>query len=86
MRFGGRRTSRTVESQRGQSFGGGGGFGGGGAMLLGMVFSRFGIGGVIVVFLILMFLGDPFGLTGGGQQTVAPHQAQQSQGAADDVC
>lgn len=86
MRFGGRRTSRNVESQRGQSFGGGGGFGGGGAMLLGMVFSRFGIGGVIVVFLILMFLGDPFGLTGGGQQTVAPHQAQQSQGAADDVC
>lgn len=88
MRFGGRRTSRNVQSQRGQSFGGGGGgFGGGGSMLMGLVFSRFGIGGVVVLFLIMMFLGgSPFGLSGdGGQQTVSPHQAQQEQGTAG-VC
>ena len=89
MRFGGRRTSRNVESQRGQRFGGGGGgLGGGGAMLLGLVFSRFGIGGVIVRFLIMMFLGgDPLGLAGGGgQPTVAPHERSQQAAGGADVC
>jgi hypothetical protein len=92
MRFGGRRTSGNVEGRSGGGgfgFGGGGGIGGGGGMLLGLVFSRFGIGGVIVVFLIMMFMGgDPLGLSGGGgQQTVAPHQAgQPGPGAAPDVC
>nr|MDQ4087406.1 zinc metallopeptidase [Pseudomonadota bacterium] len=50
------------------------------------VMSRFGIGGVIVLFLIMMFLGgNPLGLSGGGQQTVAPHQATQRSAGAD-VC
>jgi uncharacterized protein len=76
MRFGGRRTSDNVEF-RGEGSGGGrfgfGGGGGGGGMLLGFVFSRFGIIGVIVlVGLGFLLGGDPLGLSGGGgQQTVA---------------
>jgi hypothetical protein len=77
MRFGGRRTSSNVEGRSGGGgfgLGGGGGFGGGGGLLLGLVFSRFGISGVVVLFLIMMFLGgNPLG--GGSQQAVAPHQA-----------
>ena len=87
MRFGGRRTSDNVEYREG---GGGGGFGfggggGGGGMLLGLVFSRFGIGGVAVL-LVVMFLmsGDPLGLSGGGgQQAVGPRPAGAS---ATEVC
>ena len=76
MRFGGRRTSSNVEGRRG----GIGGFGGGrGAspMLFALVFSRFGLGGVVVLFLVLMLAGgDPLGLTGGGQRAVAPSQRE----------
>ncbi|MFN3944330.1 MAG: neutral zinc metallopeptidase [Allosphingosinicella sp.] len=94
MRFGGRRTSGNVESQRGQSFGGGG-FGGGrggglGGLVFGLVLNRFGIGGLLVLFAVTMLLGDPIGLLGGGgggQQTaVAPHQARQAGRPAGDVC
>jgi hypothetical protein len=89
MRFGGRRTSSNVEGRSGGGgfgLGGGGGFGGGGGMLLGLVFSRFGIGGVIVVFLIMMFIGgNPLGVSSGDQQALAPRQAgQQGQGAAGE--
>ena len=82
MRFGGRRSSENVEFREGGSSGGGGfgfgGGGGGGAMLLGLVFSRFGIGGVVVVIAIMFLLGgDPLGLGGGGQRAVAP-QGQQA--------
>lgn len=88
MRFGGRRTSENVEYRRGggRGFGFGGG-GGGGGMLLGLVFSRFGIGGVAVL-LVIMFLigGDPLGLSGGGQQSVAPHQASRGGDSAQQVC
>lgn len=63
MRFGGRRTSDNVESQSGG--GGLGGLGGGGGMLMGLVFSRFGIGGVLVLFLVMWLIGgNPLGLTG----------------------
>ena len=88
MRFGGRRTSRNVESQRGQSFGGGGGMGGGAGLLLGLVASRFGIGGVIVLILVFMLFGGLGSVTGGGEQpAVAPHQASQSsQAGGGDVC
>ena len=88
MRFGGRRTSRNVESQRGQRFGGGGGMGGGAGMLLGLVASRFGIGGVLVLVVLFMLFGGLGSLTGGGgQQAVAPHQAGQPGQAADgNVC
>jgi len=80
MRFGGRRMSDNVESQsgggRGFGFGGGGG-GGGAGMLLGLVFSRFGIGGVVVLLIVMAVFGGLGGLTGGGQQAVGPGQAGQ---------
>jgi uncharacterized protein len=85
MRLGGRRTSSNVSRGApargggGFGFGGGGRGGGGGGLLFALVFSRFGIGGVVVLF-ILMFLlgGDPLGLSGQGGQGVAPHQASRS--------
>jgi len=82
MRFGGRRTSDNEKSQSGGGGfgfgGGGGGGGGGGAMLLGLVFSRFGIGGVVVLLIVMFVLGgSPLGLTDGGQQGIGPQQAQQ---------
>jgi predicted metalloprotease len=86
MRFGGRRESDNVESQSG----GGGGFGlggggGGAAMLLGLVFSRFGIGGVVVALALMFFLGgNPLGLTGGGDQAGAPSQSVDARGSS--VC
>ncbi|HWT11848.1 MAG TPA: neutral zinc metallopeptidase [Allosphingosinicella sp.] len=89
MRFGGRRTSSNVEGRSGGGFGfgGGGGLGGGGGMLLGLVFSRFGIGGVVVLFLLMMFLGgNPLGLSESGQQTVAPHQVGQAGSSAAEQC
>ncbi len=70
MRFGGRRSSDNVEFREGGSGGGFGfgGGGGGGAMLLGLVFSRFGIGGVVVLLIVMAVFGGLGGLTGGGQQ------------------
>ena len=68
MRFGGRRTSDNVESQSGGGGFGFGGGGGGGAMLFGLVFSRFGIGGVVVLAIAMFVLGgNPLGLMGGGE-------------------
>jgi predicted metalloprotease len=65
MRFDDGRLSDNVESQSGR--GGFGGGGGGGAMLLGLVFSRFGIGGVIVLLIAMFALGgNPLGLMDGG--------------------
>jgi uncharacterized protein len=68
MRFGDRRSSDNVEYREG-----GGGFGGGGGgMLLGLVFSRFGIVGVLLLAGVGWLVGgDPLGLMGGG----APQQA-----------
>ena len=86
MRFGGRRTSSNVEQGERAGFGGGG-FGGAGAgMLLSLVFSRFGIGGVVVL-LLLMFLlgGNPLGLSGGGEQAVQEQGAGAGQ-SAEQVC
>jgi predicted metalloprotease len=80
MRFGGRRESDNVESQSG-GFGGGGG-GGGGALLLGLVFSRFGIGGVVVVLALMFFLGgNPLGLVDGGDQAGAPSANVEARGS-----
>ena len=91
MRFGDRRTSDNVES--GGSGGGGFGFGGGGGgggglfgLLFGMVLSRFGIGGVLILALgycALTTLGG--GVGGGGTSAVAPHQATRG-GNAAEVC
>ena len=86
MRFGGRGTSDNVESQRGQSFGGGGGLGGGAGMLLGLVASRFGIGGVIVVVIGMALFGGLGNLTGGGQQAVSPAGQGRAGASAAEVC
>ncbi len=87
MRLGGRRTSGNVENQRGQRFGGGGLGGRGAGMLIGLVASRFGIGGVVVVLVLLFLFGGLGDLTGGGggggQQAVSPQADSQ---AAGDVC
>ncbi len=91
MRFGGRRTSSNVESQsgRGRGFGGfgGGSRGLGGGMLLGLVFSRFGITGVVILFIVMFLLGgDPLGLSGGGQQNIAPQRGAPAEQAGGNVC
>jgi uncharacterized protein len=86
MRFGGRGTSDNVESQRGQSFGGSGGLGGGAGMLFGLVASRFGIGGIIVLVLIMWLFGGLGNLTGGGQQAVSPSMPGQAGSSAAEVC
>lgn len=89
MRFDDRDVSSNVESQRGMSFGGGGGGGGGGAMglLFGLVASRFGIGGIIVLAIIAMVFGfNPLAMMGGGGGVgQAPHQARTDQSAAQ-IC
>lgn len=78
MRLDGERESDNVDDLRGQSggggfggggfgFGGGGGGGGIGGLLLGLIASRFGCGGIVVVGIILLVLGiNPLSLMGGG--------------------
>lgn len=88
MQFGGRRTSSNVD--RGESaggFGGGGGIGGAGAgMLLSLVFSRFGIGGVVVLLLVMfLFSGNPLGLSSESEQP-ATRQTAGTGASADQVC
>ena len=83
------RTSDNVGDQRGQSFGGGGGMGGGGiGLILSLVGSRFGIGGIAVVVIGAMLLGfNPFG--GGGSNLVSPGQqpaATTNASAAQQAC
>jgi len=85
MRFGGRGTSDNVESQRGQSFGGGG-LGGGAGMLIGLVASRFGIGGVVVLLILFAVFGGLGNLTGGGQQAVSPSAPGQAGASASEIC
>lgn len=85
MRLDDYRTSDNVGDQRGMG-GGGGGFGGGGGLglILGLVGSRFGIGGVAVVLLGAWLLGLFGG--GGGQQAVSPAQQQQAGKTAAETC
>jgi predicted metalloprotease len=66
------RTSDNVGDERGQNFGGGGGLGGGMLpMLFGIVASRFGIGGILVLVVGAMLFGiNPLGLMGGGQNAL----------------
>jgi uncharacterized protein len=81
MRLDDQRSSDNVGDQRGQSFGGG--FGGGGfGLLLGLVGSRFGIVGVIVLVVGAMLLGfNPLG--GGGRGVVSPQSATGGKTAAE---
>jgi predicted metalloprotease len=87
------RTSDNVGDERGQSFGGGGGgFGGGGGLfplLFGMVASRFGIGGIVVLVIgALLFGGNPMALMGGGQSVLPAGSGQPaiSQSGAAKAC
>ena len=82
MRLDDEQESSNFEVQRG----GGGGFGGGGGGMLGLLLpligSRFGCGGIVVVGIILLVLGiNPLTLLGGGQ--IAP--VQQSAPASHDA-
>ena len=85
MRLDDYRTSDNVGDQRGQSFGGGGLGGGGGflPMIIGLVASRLGIGGVVVVLLGAWMLGL-FG--GGGQRAISPAQQQTAGKNAAETC
>jgi len=92
MRLGGYRTSDNVSDQ-GRGFGGGGLGGGGGGcltMLIPMVLSRFGIGGVLILLLgycALSYMGGGGGLGVGGPDTsVAPQQASRASGNATEAC
>jgi hypothetical protein len=93
MRLDDYRSSDNVSDQRGQSFGGGGFGGGGGGMmglLFGLVLSRFGIGGVLILLLgycALSTFGGGGGLgVGGPGAAVAPHQASRTGGTAQQAC
>jgi predicted metalloprotease len=82
------RTSDNVGDQRGQGFGGGG-FGGGGGifgLLFGLVLSRFGIGGVLILALGYCALSTFGGGLGLGGTSVAPHQATQDGKAPGKGC
>jgi predicted metalloprotease len=73
MRLDDYRTSDNVGDERGENFGGGGGGGGGGmfGLLFGIVASRFGIGGIIVLVIGAMLFGvSPLSLIGGGQNAL----------------
>ncbi|MBV8972291.1 MAG: zinc metallopeptidase [Sphingomonadaceae bacterium] len=98
MRLDDERESDNVEDVRGQGGGfggggfgfggGGGGFGGGGMlpMLFGFVLSRFGCGGVVVLFIVLALfggLGNLGAMLGGGGQVGQP-QAGRSFGPNSD--
>ena len=66
VRLGGEGPSSNFEDRTGQSFGGGGLGGGGFGLLLGLVASRFGIVGVLVLLLGYCALSSLGGLGGGG--------------------
>jgi predicted metalloprotease len=81
MRLDDYRESENVE----QGGGGGGGFGGGGmGLLLGLVGSRFGLGGIVVVIIGMFLFGmNPLSLIGGGTQTSHTNQTAKQVCEAD---
>ncbi|MBV9842849.1 MAG: neutral zinc metallopeptidase [Sphingomonadaceae bacterium] len=93
MRLDDYRESDNVGDQRGENFGGGGfNLAGGGGGLLFLIASRFGIGGVLLLFLLMfLFGGNPLSLVGGGgsqvgsggQQTQVGHAVAQKACGAD---
>ena len=83
MLFGGRRTSSNVEQgERAGGFGGGGMGGAGAGMLLSLVFSRFGIGGVVVLLLVMFLFSGVFSGGDGGQRAVSDQNPAAPQSAA----
>ncbi|MCI4590162.1 zinc metallopeptidase [Sphingobium sp. BYY-5] len=84
MRLDDEQESSNFEVQDGRSGGfGGGGLGGGLGMLLPLIGSRFGCGGIVVVLIIMMVMGmNPLSLVGGGgQQQPVPQSSSASQDA-----
>ena len=69
VRLGGEGPSSHFEDRTGQSFGGGGLGGGGFGLLLGLVGSRFGIVGVLVLMLAYCAVSSLGGLGGGGGES-----------------
>ena len=83
MRLDDYRFSDNVRDQRGMSFGGGRGGGGGMfGLLFGLILSRFGIGGVLILALGYCALSMMSGTGGGGTGAVAPHQQTGARSAA----
>jgi len=83
------RFSDNVSEQRGGGFGGFGGGGGGlFPLLFGLVLSRFGIGGVLILMLGYCALSSLGGLGGGGTGVVAPGQqgAVQGRQSTQEIC
>ncbi|WP_174274855.1 KPN_02809 family neutral zinc metallopeptidase [Sphingomonas bacterium] len=87
MRLDDYRESQNVEQDSGG--GGGGGFGGGGGglgMIFGLIASRFGIGGIIVLAIGMMIFGmNPLSLIGGGTGT-GTQQVPRTGQTAQQVC
>jgi predicted metalloprotease len=74
MRLEDEQESGNFEVQEGRG-GGGGGFGGGLGMLLPLIGSKFGCGGIVVVLIIMMVMGmNPLSLIGVGGTGTAPHE------------
>lgn len=89
MRLGDYRFSDNVSAGRGGGMGFGGGGGGCLTMLLPVVLSRFGIGGVLILLLgycALSTLGGGGGLGLGGGPAVAPQEASSKGGSTQEVC
>lgn len=88
MRFDEDRFSENIGSQRGGGFGSFGGGGGGMGMILGLVASRFGIGGIVVLLLVMFLFGGLGSLTGGGGQQVATPGGSTASGAQSvaEIC
>ena len=73
MRLDDEQESSNFEVQRGGGGGFGGGLGGGLPMLFGLVGSRFGCGGIIVLLVIMAVFGmNPLSMLGGGGQVGSP--------------
>jgi len=86
MDFDDRRISENIGSQRGMGLGGGGGLGGMGGLLFGLVASRFGIGGIIVLAIGMFIFGGLGSLGGGGQQAVGPGGTATTGQSAAEIC
>jgi predicted metalloprotease len=92
MRLDDYRYSDNVSEGRGGGGLGGGGFGGGGGLfglLFGLVLSRFGIGGVLILALGYCALSSLGGLGGGtGTGVVAPGQQSAARGdrSTQEIC
>ena len=85
MRLGDYRESDNVEQQGGgrSGLGGFGGGGGGLGLIFGLVASRFGIGGIVILVIGMMLFGfNPLSLVGGG----SPQQVQTTRQAPAQVC